>query len=75
MAISEKDIETSMKAKGTIAILQAKMQDIATRSEAQLAAKREEIKTIETQRDADLAAIGAKIRAEEAAISALITNV
>jgi hypothetical protein len=73
--ITEEDIAASLRARGKIAILQAKMQDIITKSEAQLANKRDAMKAIEVQRDADLAAIQAKINDEEAAIKGLIANV
>jgi Skp family chaperone for outer membrane proteins len=75
MPITDEDISASMKARGTIAILQAKMQDIINKSENQLQKKREDIVAIEAQRDADLTTIGAKIKAEENAIKALIGNV
>ena len=75
MVLSDADIESSMRSRGKIAILQAKMQDIISKSETQLANKREAMRVIESQRDTDLVAIQAKINDEEAAIKALIANV
>ena len=75
MTISEEDIAISMKARGKIAILEAKRQDILNKATNAISKKYDEIKDIEAQKEAALVAIDAKIQAEKDLIAALITNV